>query len=174
VQIKSWRVQIKLIALGYAAVSVFAAALLFGRHLLGLRYPAEASGGMWAFGDALLYIFLAGLFMVPTGFLIWATAQFEGYYTGYSIFLLCLGLSSPVCLMVLFRGEHHVGQGLLNLCFCRLIMSPFILLGMGISRLVVRFDRARRLVTYALLVEGLTLLIAVALVIHAWGGPGNR
>ena len=129
---------------------------------------------MWAFGDALLYIFIAGLFMVPTGFLIWATAQFEAYYKGYSIFLLGLSLSSPVCLIVLFRGENHVGQGLINLCFCRLMLSPFILVGMGISRLAARFDRARRLVTYALLIEGLTLIIAVALVIRAWGGPGNR
>jgi len=129
---------------------------------------------MWAFGDALLYIFIAGLFMVPTGFLIWATAQFEAYFTGYSIFLLGLSLSSPVCLIVLYAGEKHVGQALINLCFCRLMSSPFILVGMGISRLVARFDRTRRLVGYALLVEGLTLIIAVALVIHALGRPGNH
>jgi len=40
--------------------------------------------------------------------------------------------------------------------------------------LVARFDRTRRLVGYALLVEGLTLIIAVALVIHALGRPGNH
>jgi len=164
----------KLVAVGYAVVSAVAAALLFGRHLQELRYPADASGGMWAFGDALLYIFIAGLFMVPTGFLIWATAQFEAYFTGYSIFLLGLSLSSPVCLIVLYAGEKHVGQALINLCFCRLMSSPFILVGMGISRLVARFDRTRRLVGYALLVEGLTLIIAVALVIHALGRPGNH
>ncbi len=112
--------------------------------------------------------------MVPTGFLIWATAQFEAYFTGYSIFLLGLSLSSPVCLIVLYAGEKHVGQALINLCFCRLMSSPFILVGMGISRLVARFDRTRRLVGYALLVEGLTLIIAVALVIHALGRPGNH
>lgn len=161
----------KLVAVGYAVVSVVAAALLFGRHLQELRYPAEASGGMWAAGDALLYIFIAGLFMVPTGFLIWATAKFEAYYTAYSIFLLGLSLSSPVCLIVVYVGEKHVGQGLINLCFSRLMLSPFILVGMGISRLVARFDRTRRLVEYALLVEGLTLIIAVALVIHALGRP---
>jgi hypothetical protein len=109
VQITSWRVQIKLVALGYAAVSVVAAALLIGRHMQELMYPADASGGMWAFGDAILYIFIACLFMVPTGFLIWATAQFEAYFTGYSIFLLGLSLSSPVCLIVLHFGEKSCG-----------------------------------------------------------------
>jgi hypothetical protein len=174
VQITSWRFQIKLIALGYAVVSVVAAALLFGRHLQELKYPADASGGMWAFGDALLYIFIAFLFMVPTGFLIWATAQFESWYMGYSIFLLGLSLSSPVCLIVLNAGGNHVGEGVINICFSRLMLSPFILVGMGISRLVARFDRARRLVSYSLLVEGLTLIVAIALVVHAWGGAGKR
>ena len=173
-QITSWRVQVKLVGFGYAAVSVAAAALLFGRHLQQLRYPAEASGGMWAFGDALLYIFLAGLFMIPTGFLIWATAQFEAFYTGFSIFLLGLSLSSPVCLIVFYAGGNRVGEGLLNLCFCRLILSPFILVGMGVSRWAARFDRARRLVTYSLFIEVLTLIVAVALVIHSLGRSGSH
>jgi hypothetical protein len=39
---------------------------------------------------------------------------------------------------------------------------------------VARFDRAKRFASCALLIEGLTLVIAVALVIHAWGGPKNH
>jgi hypothetical protein len=166
--------QLGLVALAYAAVLVVAAALLYGRHLQELRYPAEASGGMWAGGDAFLYIFIACLFMVPTIFLIWVTARFEAFYTAYSKFLLGLSLSAPVCLGVLYLGENHVGQSLFTLCLYRLIWLPFILVGMGISRLVARFDRAKRFASYALLIEGLTLVIAVALVIHAWGGPNNR
>ena len=129
---------------------------------------------MWAGGDAFLYIFIAGLFMVPTVFLIWVTARFEAFYTAYSKFLLGLSLSAPICLGVLFLGENHVGQSLFTLCLYRLIWLPFILVGMGISRLVARFDRAKRFASYALLIEGLTLVIAVALLIHAWGGPNNR
>jgi hypothetical protein len=40
---------------------------------------------------------------------------------------------------------------------------------MGISRLVARFDRAKRFASYALLIEVLTLGIAVALLIHEAG-----
>jgi|HubBroStandDraft_4_1064222.scaffolds.fasta_scaffold08065_2 hypothetical protein len=166
--------QLGLVALGYGAVLVIAATLLFGRHLQELQYPAEASGGMWAAGDAFLLIFIACLFMVPTVSLIWVTAKFEAFYTAYSKFLLGLSLSAPVCLSVLYLGENHVGQGLFNLCLYRLMWLPFILVGMGISRLVARFDRARRFASYALLIEGLTLAIAVALVIHSWGGSRSH
>src|SRR5580700_1098128 len=163
--------QLGLVALGYGAVLVIAATLLFGRHLQELQYPAEASGGMWAAGDAFLLIFIACLFMVPTVSLIWVTAKFETFYTAYSKFLLGLSLSAPVCLSVLFLGENHVGQSLITLCLYRLMWLPFILAGMGVSRLVARFDRAKRFASYALLIEGLTLVIGVALLIHAWSRP---
>lgn len=167
----SWRGQLGLVALGYAAVSAFAAILLYGRHLQELQNPADASGGMWAAGDAFLYIFVACLFMVPTALLIWITAKFEAFYTAYSKFLLGLSLSAPVCLSVLFLGGNHVRESLLNLCMYRLMGLPFVLVGIGISRLAARFDRAKRFVSYALLIEGLTLVVAVALVIHQWSGP---
>jgi len=159
---------------GYVAVLVVAAALLYMRHLQELQYPAEASGGMWAAGDALLYVFIACLFMVPTVFLIWVTAKFEAFYTAYSKFLLGLSLSAPVCLSVFLLGENRVGERLINLSLYRLMWLPFSLVGMGICRLVARFDRAKKFASYALLVEGLTLAIAVALLIHAWNGPPNR
>jgi hypothetical protein len=44
--------------------------------------------------------------------------------------------------------------------------SPFILVGIVVSRLVARFDRAKKMVSYALLIEGLTLGVAIALLIH--------
>jgi len=166
--------QLGAVAVGYAAVLVVAASLLYMRHLQELQYPAEASGGMWAAGDALLYVFIACLFMVPTVFLIWVTAKFEAFYTAYSKFLLGLSLSAPVCLSVFLLGENRVGERLINLSLYRLMWLPFILVGMGISRLVARFDRAKKFASYALLVEGLTLAIAVALLIHAWNGPPNR
>ena len=170
----SLRVQLGLVALSYAAVLLFAAALLFARHLQELKYPAEASGGMWAAGDAMLYIFLACLFMVPTALLIWITARFENFFTAYSRFLLGLSLCAPVCLGVLYLGGNRVPEGYGNLCLFMLLLSPFILFAMGVSRLVARFDRAKKFASYALLIEGLTFVTAIALLIHAWVGPKNR
>jgi hypothetical protein len=167
-------VQLGLVALGYVAVFLFSAALLFGRHLQELQNPAEASGGMWAAGDMFLWIFIACLFMVPTVFLILVTAKFEAFFTAYSKFLLGLSLSAPVCLGVFYLGGKNLGEGLINLSLYRLVWAPFVLLGMGISRLAARFDRAKRFASYALLIEALTLAVAVALLIHALGGPNNR
>ncbi len=125
---------------------------------------------MWAAGDLFLWIFIACLFLVPTALLIWITAKYEAFYTAYSKFLLGLSLSAPVCLAVLNLGENHVGESLMNLCMYRLMGLPFIFVGMGFSRIVAKFDRAKRFASYALLIEGLTLAIAVVLVIHSFAG----
>jgi hypothetical protein len=63
--------------------------------------------------------------------------------------------------VVLF-GENYVAQSLSWLCFYRILESPIVLVAMGISRFSARFDRAKRLGSYALLVEGLTLALPVA------------
>ena len=139
----SLRAQLGLVGLGYAAVLLFAAAVLYGRHLQELRYPAEASGGMWAAGDAMLLIFIACLFVIPTTFLVWVIARFETLGKAYSQFLLGLSLSAPVCLGVLTLGEGSLAQGVGAYCLFRLLSSPLILFEIGVSRLVAQFDRAR-------------------------------
>ena len=163
--------QVGFVACGYAAVSAVAGALLFFRHLQELKYPAEASGGMWAAGDLFLWIFIACLFLVPTALLIWIMAKYEASYTAYSKFLLGLSLTAPVCLGVLKLGGNHVEDSLMNLCMYRLMGLPFVFVVMGISRIAARFDRAKRFASYAFLIEGLTFVIGVALVIHSFAGP---
>jgi hypothetical protein len=154
--------------LGYAAVFVAAAVLLLGRYLQELTHPADvvAYGGMYAFGDLLLGIFIACLFMIPTVFLVWVMAKYESAYTTYSQLLVGLSLSAPVCLSLFVFGNNHVADNLRNLSLCRLVASPFVFVGIGISRFVARFAQAKRLTSYALLIEGLTLGIAVALLIR--------
>jgi len=163
--------QFGLVAMGYAAVFVFAAAALYGRHLWALQDPVTASGGMAAAGDTLLHLFIGGLFLMPTVFLIVIMAKFEVLYTAYSRFLFGLSLSAPVCLSVVLFGENYVAESLSWICWFRMLESPIVLVGMGISRFAARFDRAKRLASYALLIEGLTLALpitffAVAVFIH--------
>jgi hypothetical protein len=129
---------------------------------------------MWAAGDAMLGVFIVGLFAIPSVFLVWIIARFESFYKTYSQLLLGLSLSAPVCLGILTLGKSYVAESVSILCLYRLFCSPPILLGIGVSRLAARFDRAKRLLSYALLIEGLTLAIAVALLIHSWGVPKNR
>jgi hypothetical protein len=166
--------QLGLVAVGYATVLVIAATLLFVRHMQELQNPIDASGGMWAAGDAMLGVFIAGLFAIPSVFLVWVIAKFESFYKTYSQLLFGLSLSAPVCLGIFTLGKSYLAQSVTILCLYRLFCSPPILLGIGVSRLAARFDRAKRLLSYALLIEGLTLAIAVALLIHSWGGPKSR
>ena len=151
-----------LIIMGYAAVLVFSAAALFLRHLQALEDPVTASGGMAAAGDSMLHLFIGFLFLIPTVFLILIMAKFEGMYTAYSRFLFGLSLSAPVCMSVVFFGENYVAESLSWLCWFRVLESPIVLLGMVISRFSARFARAKRLASYALVVEGVTLALPIA------------
>lgn len=151
----------RLVAAGYAAVIVVAAALLLVHHLVELQDPAAAAGGMAAAGETMLVLFIGFLFLIPTAFLVWIMAEFEVRYTAYSRFLLGLSLTAPICLIVVAFGENHVAPSISWICFYRLMESPIFLVGMGMSRFAARFDGAKRFTTYALLVEGLTLALAV-------------
>lgn len=161
----SWRAQLGLVGSGYAAVFVVSGALVFSRYLMEHYHAADvsAAGGMYAFGDLLLGMFIAGLFMIPTVFLVWVMAKREAAYTTYSQLLFGLALSAPVCLGLFVLGKNHLSEGLSVVCLCRLVASPFVLVGIGVSRLLARFEEAKRLTTYALLLEGVTLGVAIAL-----------
>lgn len=161
-------VQFALVAAGYGAVFLIAAAWLFERHLVELQDPVAASGGMAAFGDTILYVIIGFLFLIPTIFLIRILAKTEKVYTAFSKFLFGLSLSAPVCLLVVFLGDNnHVPRSLGWICGWRMLESPIVFMGMGISRFAARYDRAKRLLSYALLVEGLTLGLPIAAFIVA-------
>jgi hypothetical protein len=164
----SSRAQFGLIAAGYGAVFVIAAAWIFQRHLIELQDPVAASGGMAAAGDTMLYLIIGFLFLIPTVFLIRIIAKTEKAYTAFAKFLFGLSLSAPVCMTVVLIGDNnHLPQGLGWICGYRMLESPIVLMGMGISRVAARFDRAKRLISYALLVEGLTLGLPIAAFIIA-------
>ncbi len=80
-----WRGQLGLVAVGYAAVLLVAAVLIYARYMQYVNHPADAarymqyvnhpadaisSSGMYAFGDLVLELFIAGLFLIPTFLLV--------------------------------------------------------------------------------------------------------
>lgn len=163
--------QLGLVGVGYAAVLLIAARLVFVRYMQYVNHPEDvvASSGMYAFGDTLLEIRIIGLFMIPTIFLAWVIAQSETIYTVYSHILLGLSLTAPICLSLLCFGKPITANILGEICLTRLLGSPLLVFGMGFSRWMARSDRSKRLTSYALLIEGLTLGVAVALIIY-WVG----
>jgi hypothetical protein len=168
------RVQLGLVAAGYGVVLAGAAVLVLARHMVYVNHlqDAAAAGGMYAFGDWMLEIFIGCMLLVPTFALALVVRTSEKLSIGYSKFLLVLSLTAPVCLGIV--SIPAVGQGTTALgwiCMDRLFCSPVVLVGLVVSRLLARFDRAKRLTSYALCIEILTLAVIVAMFL--WPGKSH-
>jgi hypothetical protein len=167
------RTQLLLVAAFYAVVLMAAAALVFMRYMLYVNHPQDvaAAGGMYAAGDWMLEIIIGCMLLVPTFVLVLVIRQSENLYTGYSKVLLGLSLTAPICLGVLSIPAVSQGTMLLGwICLGRMLCSPVVIVGLVISRLLARFERAKRLILYALLIEVLTLALMVALFLFAARG----
>lgn len=146
---------------GYAAVAALSAALIVARYLQYVTHPADAAqyGGMWAGGDLMLELFITGLLLVVTFFLVLVIRKEESAYTVYSKVLLGLSLTAPLSVGLISIPAVSQGTGWLGYaCMFRLFASPMVIVGLGGSRLLARFSRAKRLLSYSLIIEGLTLV----------------
>jgi len=162
----SWKSQLGLVAFAYAGVLGMAAVLIFERYLQYLNHPEDvaASSGMYAGGDLLLEIFIGGMLLAVTFFLVLVIAKSEPAYTIYSKILLTLSVTAPGSIGLMAIPAVSQGNSLLGYaCLYRLLASPLVVLGLGMSRVFARFPRAKRITSYALLIEALTLVLMVLL-----------
>jgi hypothetical protein len=169
------RVQLGVVLTGYASVLLLSAALVFWRHLQYVMHAndVDASGGMWAFGDLLLELFIAGLFLVPTLLLAFFVRKSETAYTRYSQALLGIASTAPICIGAMaIPAIGQNGSGFLGmlgwLCLGRVSASPVFLVGLFFSRLFARSKRAKRLIKYAFLIEVGTYVLLLAGVMLPW------
>jgi len=141
-------------------VSVF---LILVRYLQYVRNPQDvaASSGMYAGGDLLLEIIIGFLFLMPTIALVFVIRKSESAYTNYAKVLLGLSLTAPISLGLLFipvLNQWYWGDAIIF----RLFAIPMVVVVLIFSRWLARFARARRLISYALLIEGLTFVVIIA------------
>jgi hypothetical protein len=158
VQAISRRLQLELIGAGYAAVTMYAAFAFFQRYLYTLREPIDSAGGMAAFGDEMLTLFVFTLFLGPTFFLLRLMAQSDGVYTVYAKALLVLSITAPISVIVLVL--FHRSLIIQDICGIRLWRSPCVFVVMAMSRVLGRRTSKKKLITWALLIEGGTLIAA--------------
>lgn len=157
------RLQLRLVAASYAVVVAVSALLICGRYLQYLSNPqdAAASSGMYAAGDLLLAMFICFLFLAPTVALVFVIRTSESCYTTYAKVLLGLSLTAPISvafLIIPVLNQWYWGDA----CIFRLFAIPIVVAILIFSRWLARFGRARRLISYALLIEGLTSVIVIA------------
>jgi hypothetical protein len=169
------RMQLSVVVVGYAAVLLLSAALLFWRHLQYVMNASDvdASGGMWAFGDLLLELFIAGLFLMPTLLLAFFLRGSEAGFIRYSQALLAISLTAPICIGSFFiPAIAQSSSGPLSwlgwLSLGRVSASPVFFVGLIASRLLARFKRAKRLINYGLLIEVATFVVLLAAVALPW------
>lgn len=158
------REKVRWVPAAYGLALAVSVLLVVWRYLQYRWYADDANqySGMWAGGDMVLGVFIFCLFLVPTFFLVLVIRDSEPLYTRYAKVLLGLGLSAPLSLGLIAIPEVNQGQSLLGwVFFWRILGSPFVFLVLTASRLLGRFPLAKRLCSYALLIEGLTLVTMV-------------
>jgi hypothetical protein len=167
--------QLRLVAASYALVAAVSALLIYERYLRYVRYPQDvaASSGMYAGGDLLLEIIIGFLFLVPTMALVFVIRKTESAYTAYAKVLLGLSLTAPLSvglLIIPVLNQWYWGDAIVF----RLFAIPIVFVVLIFSRWLSRFARARRLISYALLIEGLTFVVVIiaALFLFSKGGHG--
>src|SRR5205085_12386043 len=115
---------------------------------------------MWAGGDLALEIIIGFLFLVPTIALVFVIRKSERAYTAYAKVLLGLSLTAPLSvglMIVPFFNQWYWGDAIMF----RLFAIPMVVAILIFSRWLARFARARRLISYALLIEALTFVVIV-------------
>ena len=157
------RLQLRLVQASYAVVGVVSVLLIYERYLRYVRNPQDvaASSGMYAGGDLLLEIFICFLFLVPTVALVFVIRKSEACYTAYAKVLLGLSLTAPISLGLLIipvLNQWYWGDA----CIFRLFAIPIVVVVLILSRWLTRYARARRLISYDLLIEGLTFVAVIA------------
>jgi hypothetical protein len=166
-----YRVQLRLVAASYAAVVAIAVGLIVVRYLQYVRHPDDvaAYGGMWAGGDMMLELFICFMLMVPTLFLVFVIRKSETATETYGKVLFGFTWTAPVSAALI--AIPAIGQSNMIIgwfCLFRVLASPVVLVWLIVSRLLARFEGQKRWTTYALLVEGLTLVIIGGLIAFPW------
>jgi hypothetical protein len=164
------RVGLRLVASGYAAVTVVSAALIFMRYLQYARHPDDvaAYGGMYAGGDLMLELMIGCMLLVPTAVLVFVIRNHEAAYTTYSKVLLGLSITCPFSVGIISIPAVAQGTSILGwVCMFRLFGSPLVLVALVSSLLLARFRRSRLLIASAVCVEFLTLVVLMALLMSS-------
>lgn len=162
-----WKVQLGLVACGYAMVVGIAALLVLWRYWQYQEHPADAAqyGGMWAGGDLILELFICAMLLAMTFVLVLVIYKSETAYTNFAKLVLAVSVTLPVSVGVI--AIPAVGEGISLVgwaCLFRVFASPLVLMGIAVSRLFARFPRAKRITNYALLIEVSTLVGMVLMV----------
>jgi hypothetical protein len=141
---------------GYAAALLATYAFSYFYLLARNHLSPDASGGMQAFGDSLLFIGLLGfLALIPTALALYFLRPFEKFWTFFSIACLALATTGPLAATMLGKSQQAPWAGWVLGFFglWKVLGAPLFGLGFLVCGVISPFRRSRRVLLGAALVE---------------------
>jgi hypothetical protein len=163
--------RLALVTAGYLAALVLAVVAVAAHSLLTDSTDPQASGGMSAFGDAVLFVFVFGLAaLLPTAAALLFLRRAQGFWTFLSVGALLVAATAVVALVLYSVGKQAAapdGSALewwAGLSVLRLLLTPVLSAAFLLCLLLAPDQRSRRKLFVAMAAEG----SAGAIVILYW------
>jgi hypothetical protein len=122
-----------LVALGYVGALLVALAVVAFRVVTTSGPEAQASSGMYAFGDALLFVSVfGGLALVPTVATLYFLRPYPMFWTALAIVAIMVALTGVAAAIVFAAGRHETSSTLAAwtaLCVLRILGAPLFAVG---------------------------------------------
>jgi hypothetical protein len=144
---------------GYATASFVASAAVYVRLLHTQDAQAQASAGMYAFGDLLLFVFVLGVVaLFPTGLALYYLRPFWKLWAAFSAGALAFAVTGLCAALAIALASTQPAQSLWGVLagigVLRMLPAPLLAIGLALSTFIAPDRRARRTLLAATLIEG--------------------
>ena len=160
---------------GYIAAFAVASVLVYIRQLLTSDAVAQASSGMSAFGDLMLFLMIfTVLALIPTGFALYFLRPYKKFWMALSIAALAVAITAPVgvCLSAPTSGSADPKSTLAmagGFGFLRAICAPLLVMSFLVC---AAFAPSRRPRWVLLLATTFECAASAYFFVHLWIARG--
>ena len=146
---------------GYMIAVIAASAAVAVRVANTQGLDAQASAGMYAFGDLILFLGVFGILaLFPTGLALYFLRRFERFWTVFSAAALAFsvtGLCAALVIAIASTQPSRSAWGVLAaIGFWRMLIAPLLALAFVLSTFIASIRCARLTLLGATLIEGAT------------------
>jgi hypothetical protein len=132
--------QVAAVVAGYVAAALIASAVV-AIHVAATSGPeSQASGGMYAFGDAILFLGVFGVCaLVPTGAVLFFLRRYRRFWTVLSTLGVAIALTGITAAALYAFGRHAATSPLATLAslsVLRMLISPLLALTFALFALL--------------------------------------
>ena len=147
---------------GYAIAVLLASGAVALRAAHTSGPDAQASSGMYAFGDAVIWVCVFGLCaLIPTGFLLFLLRPHRRFWVVFSTIAVGIGVTSIIAAIIYVTGRAQVGTTLGNLAqfsVLRILLTPLLAITFLVCAVVSSWRGPRMALLIAALMEMVTAI----------------